>query len=424
MKTVHHGLRFPTESVAMKVDFQRKVDRIVGNFLCRLISLFYRRPQKASIPAKADRILIILLSEMGSLVLAYPMFQKIKQHFESASLCILLFEKNREILELLDVTAPKHILTINNESMAHFIKDSIRVLRYMRKNNFDISIDCELFARISSIFSLLSGATVRVGFHPYTQEGLHRGNFINRPVLYNPYHHISRQFITLVDAIDSPTVPTSKYPVGDERLPAPSVEFSPQEIDRMGNRLNTDFAQIEGKKLVLIYPSGGELPIRAWPLHYYCQIAQNLLQEGHAVAVIGLQGDKQVAREILSYCQNPNCIDLTGYTKTIRELMLIFHLASLLITNDGGPPQFAALTPIPTIIFFGPETPALYGPWDDKSFIFFESVACSPCLTAYNHRNSPCDGDNLCLKSIHPDRVMAKALEVLEDPTFAKFAAK
>jgi ADP-heptose:LPS heptosyltransferase len=360
---------------------------------------------------------------MGSLVLAYSMFQRIKEEFASASLSVLLFEKNREILEILDVTDSDNILTINNESMVGFIKDSVRILRDMRKKKFDIAIDCELFARVSSIFALLSGAKIRVGFHPYTQEGLHRGDFINRPVLYNPYHHMSQQFITMIHAINSSAVPTSKYPILSENLSPPPVEFGSEEISRMGNRLCNDFREIRGKKLVLIYPSGGELPIRAWPLSHYCQISQKLIKEGYAVAVIGLSSDKELAREILSCCQHPCCVDLTGYTQNIRELMLIFHHASLLITNDGGPPQFAALTPIPTIIFFGPETPTLYGPQDNKSVVFFEPLACSPCLTAYNHRNSPCDGDNLCLQSISPDRVMAKALEILEDPAFAKLAS-
>jgi ADP-heptose:LPS heptosyltransferase len=407
----------------MKIEFQRKVDRILGTLLCRIISCFYRKPTKVFTPVKAERILVILLSEMGSLVLAYPMFQRIKEEFASASLSVLLFEKNREILEILDVTDSDNILTINNESMVRFIKDSVLIFRGMQKKKFDIAIDCELFARVSSIFALLSGAKIRVGFHPYTQEGLHRGNFINRPVLYNPYHHMSQQFLTMIHAINSSAVPTSKYPVLYENLSPPPVEFGSEEIGRMGNRLCNDFREIRGKKLVLIYPSGGELPIRAWPLPHYCQVAQQLIKEGYAVAVIGLSSDKELAREILSCCQHPYCVDLTGYTQTIRELMLIFHHASLLITNDGGPPQFAALTPIPTIIFFGPETPILYGPQDNKSVVFFNSLACSPCLTAYNHRNSPCDGDNLCLKSISPDRVMAKALEILEDPAFAKLAS-
>jgi ADP-heptose:LPS heptosyltransferase len=165
---------------------------------------------------------------------------------------------------------------------------------------------------------------------------------------------------------------------------------------------------------VLIYPGGGLLPIRAWPLEYYYQLTDDLLQRGYAVCVIGLAEDKKVAAKILSHCQNSSCVDLTGYTKTIRELMRIFHFSSLLITNDGGPGHFAAMTPIPTIIFYGPETPTLYGSMDDNAVNFYLSLSCSPCLTAYNHRNSPCDGDNLCLKKISPDEVLVKALEILE----------
>ena len=40
-------------------------------------------------------------------------------------------------------------------------------------------------------------------------------------------------------------------------------------------------------------------------------------------------------------------------------------------------------------------------------------LACSPCLTAYNHRRSPCDGDNVCLKSISTEEVMAAVDELL-----------
>jgi hypothetical protein len=40
-------------------------------------------------------------------------------------------------------------------------------------------------------------------------------------------------------------------------------------------------------------------------------------------------------------------------------------------------------------------------------------LPCSPCLTAYNHRSSPCDGDNQCVKQITPASVIAKAREML-----------
>jgi ADP-heptose:LPS heptosyltransferase len=71
------------------------------------------------------------------------------------------------------------------------------------------------------------------------------------------------------------------------------------------------------------------------------------------------------------------------------------------------------MTPIRSILFFGPETPELYGPNSPAVKVFFSGISCSPCLTAYNHRNSPCDGDNQCLKDIKPDTVLACALEML-----------
>jgi ADP-heptose:LPS heptosyltransferase len=348
------------------------------------------------------------------------MYQYIKSTFPGVSLYVLLFESNREILDILDVVPSDHVLTINNESLTAFTMDSLRALTKVRRIKFDVVIDCELFARISSIFSVLSGARIRVGFHPYTQEGLYRGSFINRPVLYNPYHHLSRQFLHLVDAINSSSVPTSKFAEGPESFKSPSVRFGRGEINQLKKRLYGHFRGIRDKRLVLIYPGGGILPIRAWPLPHFCHVSSELLRRGYAVGVIGLKRDREFARAILSHCQDPSCVDLTGYTRTIRELMTIFHFASLLITNDGGPGQFAALTPIPSMIFYGPETPTLYGPLDDKAFIFYADITCSPCLTAYNHRNSPCDGDNLCLKCIHPDQVVVKALEILEGERVAK----
>ena len=102
------------------------------------------------------------------------------------------------------------------------------------------------------------------------------------------------------------------------------------------------------------------------------------------------------------------------------ELITLFHSASLLITNDGGPGHFASLTPIPTIIFFGPETPALYAPLDEKSVSLYVPLPCSPCLTAYNHRNSPCDGNNACLQAIGPEEVFDKAYELLNINTISR----
>ena len=406
----------------MKVNTQRLIDRYIGTIICRIFSVYYRFRKKESKPVEIKKILIILLSEMGALVLAYPMFQRLKEKFPDAALHVMLFEKNREVAELLGVIPPGNILTINDKSMAAFIKDTAGALSSMRKIKFDTVIDCELFSRISSILAFLSGSIARVGFHPHTQEGLYRGNFMNRPVLYNPYHHISRQFLTLVEAIDSDTHPKAKRRVPDETLTIPTFEIGRKEIENAKIKLYDIAPGIEGKKIVLLYPGGGLLPIRAWPLDYYCRLAAELLHKGYAVGIIGLADDKDVAEVILSHNRNQSCVDLTGYTKTIRELMTIFYFSALLITNDGGPGHFAAMTPIPSIIFYGPETPTLYGSMNENAVNYYLNFSCSPCVTAYNHRKSPCDGDNLCLKNIQPEKVLARAIEILEGEMFEKNA--
>ena len=253
--------------------------------------------------------------------------------------------------------------------------------------------------------------------HRHTQEGLYRGSHINKPVPYNPYQHISAQFLTLARAIDSTTVPTSKLQVMLPTQAPPHVQLDAALVVDIEERLAKDFSKIAGRPLVLVYPGGGVLPIRAWPLESYTALCNGLVQDGCAVAVIGLKDDQALAQllvaNVKSVDPNSPVIDLTGYTRSIAELLALFHVAKLLVTNDGGPGQFAALAPIWTVMLFGPETPALYAPLTDRCHSFYSQWPCSPCLTAYNHRSSFCDGDNQCLKVIAPGAVLQKAREFL-----------
>ncbi len=394
----------------------RAVDRWVGVPICAGLSLFEKlrvffvgqaRPQPP------QRILIVLLSEMGSLVLAQPMFAELQRRYPMAQLHMLMFHKNRELLDLLGVMPADHVITLNDRALGDFARDSIAALRRMRALRFDVVIDCELFSRVSSILSYLSGAKVRVGFHAHTQEGLYRGSMMNRKVMYNPYRHLSQQLLTMVDAIESRDCPMAKAVVHPVSAP-PQLPFDDGEVAAVAAQLNRDFPAIADKKLVLVYPDGGLLPIRAWPPAHYKQLCSQLVQDGYAVGLIGLPDAKPLAQEIVAHCQHALCVDFTGYTQSIRHLLALFHRASLLVTNDGGPGQFAALTPLPTLVFFGPETPALYSPLAPNIHTLFMGLSCSPCLTAYNHRHSPCDGNNQCLQQITPERVLAKARALLQ----------
>lgn len=406
----------------MNLALQRWIDRWPGMALCAAVSLVDRVGRALgltrTLTGPPRGIVIILLSEMGSLVLAHEMFTRLAQKYPGSPVHVLLFRKNREILDLMGVVDPANVHTISDKSGLALVTTLISSVVALRRAKVDIALDCELFSRISSLLSWASGACVRVGFHRHTQEGLYRGSYINRPVPYNTVHHISEQFIGLVGAIDAKTWPLTKIAIARAVKPPPMVPLPAGLVDGMRARLLADFPAVAAKPLVLVYPGGGILPIRAWPLDAYVSLCHSLAQDGCAVAVIGLKDDQPLARELIAKVSAQgvaasSLIDLTGYTASIAELLALLNIAQLLVTNDGGPGQFAALTPVWTLMLFGPETPALYGPHTPRCHSFYSDWPCSPCLTAYNHRASFCDGDNQCLKVITPAQVLAKAREFL-----------
>ncbi len=410
----------------MKLQTQRWIDRWLGQFLCGVLSIWVRLltlGRAQPIPAQAPRhLLVILLSEMGSVVLAGPMFAALRLRYPSATLHVLQLKKNQEVALLLGLAQAQHLHALDDSSGPALLRDIWRVCRTLRRLPLDAVIDCELFSRISALLSYLSGAPLRAGFTPHTQEGLYRGSFTNRAIPYNPYQHISQQFLSLIDALDASSMPRNKAAPLRER-PSDTglaVTFETAELEAYRNQMLVDHPALMGRKVALIYAGGGLLPERAWPAAHYAQVARGLCQAGHAVGLIGLRDDAQLAQDLQTQIGSEWCVDLTGYTRSIRELLMLFHGADLLLTNDGGPGHFASLTPLRTLVFFGPETGRLYGPLGPRAQVLESGLACSPCLSAYNHRETFCDGDNQCLKRLAPAPVLAAALAALALPGKAR----
>jgi ADP-heptose:LPS heptosyltransferase len=96
------------------------------------------------------------------------------------------------------------------------------------------------------------------------------------------------------------------------------------------------------------------------------------------------------------------CIDFTERLP-LRDLPVLYSISSFMLTNDSGPAHFAAVTDMPVYVLYGPETPQLFGAPGNARHIY-AGLACSPCVSATNHRKTPCR-NNICLKSISEDTV-------------------
>jgi len=168
-------------------------------------------------------------------------------------------------------------------------------------------------------------------------------------------------------------------------------------------------------RLVVVNAHAGNLlPLRMWPVERFAELVQRLLRDDPMVLVVlmGIAEGADAARTITAAANDPRCIDFVGRTRTLTDVIELFHQSHLLITNDSGPAHFATLTTIKSVTLFGPETPVLYGTLGEHAVDLYANLACSPCLSALNHRNSPCT-DNQCLKAISVEEVFLQARRLL-----------
>ena len=106
------------------------------------------------------------------------------------------------------------------------------------------------------------------------------------------------------------------------------------------------------------------------------------------------------------------CLSLVGRT-TLRQLLVLYGLAEVLVTNDSGPAHFAALTDIDTVVLFGPETPLLFAARGPRNHVLWAGIACSPCINALNNRQTACR-DNVCMKTITVGKVFNEVARVYQ----------
>jgi len=402
----------------MKVDTMRKVDYYAGVPLCFLATLLQRliglfRPWRRS---KPKRVALVELSEMGSAILVDPAMRKLQR--EGAELFFVIFKKNAPSLRLLGTVPEENVYTIREDGLIPLAVDTLRFLFWARRKNIDTVIDLELFSRYSALLTGLSGANNRVGYHAFHNEGLYRGEMLTHRVAYNAHMHIAKNFIALVNALfsDREELPYSKTLIADEEIELARVAVPDGELAAMHERVREDFPDYDNEKyrIVLINPNASELLVqRRWMPERYIELMRRILADNDDVLILitGAPAEREEAAGLKQQVDNERCINFAGRVK-FAELPALYTISTLMVTNDSGPGHFSSVTAMPTFVLFGPETPRLYGSLGNSTPIY-AGLACSPCVSASNHRKTPCH-DNVCLQVIKVEQVYDTIRPVLE----------
>jgi ADP-heptose:LPS heptosyltransferase len=390
----------------------QRTDRWIGVPLCAILTILRRIFESTASPGPREvrRILFVKFAEQGSTVLAYPAICRAIDMVGRENVYFVVFQDNRFILDAMNVIPEENVVTIATHSPLGLALSALRALRRVRKIRIDAVIDMEFLTRFSAMLTFMTGAKSRVGFHTFFGDGPYRGDLMTHRLLYNPHLHTSQMFEAMVEALtrNPALLPTFDFTPSANQ---PQARFRPSlsEVAEINALLQRENPRIGSAPLILVNPNASDLlPLRRWPSLRYVELAQRLL-ERYPDLFIGFTGapaeapaNNQLADEVGS-CR---VLQLAGKT-TLRQLLVLYTRSDVLVTNDSGPAHFASMTPIHVVTLFGPETPALFATRSPNATALWAGIVCSPCVNAYNNRQSVCR-NNLCMQAITVDDVFEK----------------
>jgi ADP-heptose:LPS heptosyltransferase len=407
------------EGIAMNVTAMRRIDRWLGMPVCFFLTCwrccFGRKMPQGS--DKPQRILFIKLAEQGSTVLAQEAIQAAVARVGRGNVYFLLFAENRPILDLLDLIPQENIIAIHARGLVRTLVSAVKAFWRLRRARVDAAIDLEFFARSSAALAYLSGARQRVGYHAFAGEASYRGNLMTHRLSFNPYLHTSQAFRVMVEALDYPADRFPQFDLAPTTPPAGDACFvpRPQELAAVRSLLRHASPRMSDAPLMLLNANASDLmPLRRWPSERYVELARRLLRRYPeiVVAFTGAAAEAEAVQRLVSEVDSSRCISVAGKT-TLRELLALYCLAEVLVTNDSGPAHFATLTPVDVVVLFGPETPLLFAARSPRTHALWAGLACSPCIHAFNDRQSACR-DNICMQRISVDQVFAEVCRLYE----------
>ena len=403
----------------------RLVDQWVGVPICVVLTIIRRLLDLVRRPADKPvrRIAFIKLVEQGTTVVAYSALKRVIEMVGRENVYFVVFEENRFILDTMEMIPPENVIAIRSKGIVTVTADVFRALYRMRKLHIDTTVDIEFFARSSAILGFLSGATRRVGFQAFGGEGPYRGDLLTHRLRYNPHIHASQTFRMVVDAINASAdeLPTFNIlpPVIDE-LPPP---FKPKanETNEAKTILRQSLGSDNFEPLILLNANCSDLLLlRRWSDKSYIGLAKRLLEkypELH-IALTGSPSEAAAVSELVGQIGSQRCFSIAGKT-TLRQLMVIYMLAEVLVTNDSGPAHFATLTNVDVVTLFGPEYPKLFAAQSSRNHVLWAAIVCSPCVSVLNNRTSPCK-NNVCMQRITVEQVFKEVCRLYDARRGAK----
>ncbi|MDZ4164564.1 MAG: glycosyltransferase family 9 protein [Smithellaceae bacterium] len=340
----------------------------------------------------ARHILVINLKYLGDSIWMLPFVDNLKQNVPAATVSVLVNEGTEVFFR--GRPSVDHVFPFPRQRVKAGpggLVELLSFVRGIRKLKPDVAIDLSDTDR-PAVFSLLSGAGLRVGYDNAREWRRHLYNRVIQSKINSKhmveYHLDVLREMGLVIYDDSIRIPV-----------APAV------FEALRDKWPTAFHRQEDKKKVLIHP-GARNRLRQWGPEKYAALCDALAADCRIFLVAG-PGEGDILRELVGFMRTEP--EIVAPKVDLCELAALCELSDLFIGNDSGPIHVAAAKTF-TVGIYGPTLPQLISPWTKRKLLIEgPALPCRPC------RQEVCENQeyNACIMAITTDEVIGKVRKIL-----------
>ncbi len=315
------------------------------------------------------KILVNSLSNIGDVILTFPVIDILRRDFPQAELSLVIGPKAKSLFR-----NNPHIKKIYLFDKHQPFWESLRWVLELKKEAFDLVIDLRNSAVPYFIFPRYRTT--------WTEEG--------KGTLHMRDKHLLRL--------------RSIYPYESESTERFALYIPEEDKNYFLKQVQPQIGV--GQKYVVIAPGAAHRGKR-WTAEGFAFVADSLIQkDGLKIIFVGDEQDRPIAEGIKKLMKS-QAINLCGHTSLLQLAEILKH-CTLAIVNDSAPMHLASYLNIPIIALFGPSNPKRYGPWSSNCIYFQRN---SSCLACDPKSNQP---EHTCMEAIKPLEVI-RPIEITAD---------
>lgn len=319
--------------------------------------------------SKISKILVISLTNIGDVILTFPVIDILRHDFPNAKISAVVGPKAFGIIKSNPIFHKVHVYDKRKNSYKTFLW-----ILELKKERFDLVVDL----RNSAI--------------PFMIFPRYRTSLWNKKI---EGQHMKEKHLLRLKTI---------YHFNNEADKRECVYISKEDEEYVARLISEDLGH--GKKFVVIAPSAADHNKR-WKEESFAQICDYFIQKhGLKIVFVGDSKDKEISSRIIKLMKNKS-VDLSGRL-TLLQLASLLKKSFFSIVNDSAPMHLASYLDIPVVAIFGPTDPKKYGPWSKNSLYFRNNLNCEKC------KNHKLEIDHTCNHSISCEEVV-KSLRIEND---------